>query len=180
MLVVFHTYLATTNQTTYEVMKSKFGCVHSPAVMRNCCFTPPQCIASCVTQALQVQARNTLKLTGKVGSCLQKLLIQLTLHCVADSSVSYLKPYYDMIPDWQPPLDPQAERMAGRKPKPRLPVVWVMIYRHLSGKGSHPRPFDQGAVKNLEQFFFRKKPCDHTAQFQPGDMTRAHADLGQV
>ena len=99
----------------------------------------------------------------------------------ADSSVPYLKPYYDRLPDWQPPLDPRVKPVSGQKREARLPVGWVMGYRHLSGKGYHPRPFDQGVSKNLEHFFFTPKPYCHKAQFEPGDMVITRAPgLNQV
>lgn len=110
---------------------------------------------------------NCPKFTPLITSCC------LLLH--ADSSVPYLKPYYDELRDWQPPSDPLVKPMPGQKRKARLPVGWVMVYRHLSGKGSHPRPFDQGLSKNLELFFFTPKPCVHKAQFEPGTMITGRA-----
>ena len=86
----------------------------------------------------------------------------------------YLQPYYDAMGGWDPPPDIEEERKAGRKSKARLPFVWVMIYRHLSGKGQHPRPFDYGLVQNLNQFLFARKPLVHRVAFKPAEPDTRH------
>ena len=90
--------------------------------------------------------------------------------CVAaDSSVQYLQPYYAAMDDWDPPPDDEEERKAGRKRKARVPFVWLLIYRHLSGSsGQHPRPFDHGIAENLNLFLFAKKPYAHQVTGRPG------------
>ncbi|KAL3139572.1 hypothetical protein ABBQ38_003892 [Trebouxia sp. C0009 RCD-2024] len=119
MLVTFHTYLAATNQTTYEMMKH--------------------------------------------------------------SSVQYLQPYYDALDSWDPPTDDAEERKAGRKRVFHLPLVWLLVYRHLSGSGCHPRPFDHGVIENLNLFLFAKKPYAHEVQCQPtGAQHRSHKPLHTV
>ena len=96
----------------------------------------------------------------------------------ADSSVQYLQPYYDALDDWDPPPDDEEERKAGRKRVFHLPFVWLLVYRHLSGSGCHPRPFDRGIVENLNLFMFAKKPYAHQVQFQPtGTPQRSHKPL---
>lgn len=86
-----------------------------------------------------------------------------------DSSVQYLRPYYDAMEHWDPPPDDEEERKAGRKRKARVPFVWLLIYRHLSGSGHHPRPFDHGMVENLNLFLFAKKPYAHRVHIQAGE-----------
>lgn len=98
----------------------------------------------------------------------------------ADSSVVYLKPYYDAMGGWDPPSSIEEDRKAGRKPKARLPFVWVMIYRHLSGNGNHPRPFDHGLVDNLNMFLFAKKPYIHKVVIRPMELDRRHDHLSET
>lgn len=85
----------------------------------------------------------------------------------ADSSVQYLQPYYHALDNWDPPPDEKEEQKAGRKRKARLPFVWLLIYRHLSGSGYHPRPFDHGVAENLNLFLFSEKPYAHQTEFRP-------------
>lgn len=93
---------------------------------------------------------------------------QLDSTClVADSSVQYLQPYYHALDYWNPPPDDEEERKAGRKRRARLPFVWLLIYRHLSGSGCHPRPFDHGLAANLNLFLYATKPHAHQAEFRP-------------
>lgn len=94
--------------------------------------------------------------------------------------MQYLQPYYDAMGGWDPPPDIEEERKAGRKSKARLPFVWVMIYRHLSGKEYHPRPFDHGLVQNLNWFLFAKKPYVHRVAFRPAEADTRRDDSLQT
>lgn len=87
------------------------------------------------------------------------------LLAAADSSVQYLQPYYDALDIWDPPPNIAEERKAGRKRAPHLPFVWLLVYRHLSGSGYHPRPFDHGIIENLNLFLFAKKPYAYQVDF---------------